>query len=70
MPFRSVADPEQVEFLSVVLNDYCTAHHISPGTQEHGEIARRIMYLFSIGHAVTDLPDALSTFKSTDRSAN
>ncbi len=70
MDFTSAADPEQAEFLSVVLDDYCTTQHISPGTSEHKEVARRIIDLFSTGVPMADLLDALSAKKPTSMAGN
>ena len=60
MPFRSFADPEQLQILSTALDNYCREFGIEPGTPEREDAAEFIIALFNSGaHTADELRAAL-----------
>jgi hypothetical protein len=49
MSFNGIAHPEQLKILTTVLDEYCRAHDIRPGTPAHQDAACHIMALFNAG---------------------
>ena len=52
-----IAQPEQLAVLTKVLQEYCAAAHIEPGTLEYEDASRRMMDLHERG--ITD-PEELA----------
>ena len=79
-----IASPEQLQVLTTILDEYCSAADIEPGTQAYMEMGQRIMALFNKGVATTEdlaaalcgkgvgrdrLADALATGKPSSRAS-
>ena len=54
MPFRDIADPEQLAMLTAVLNDICDEAGIEPGSDEHEEAAYLVMRFYWAGYRTAD----------------
>ena len=54
MPFRDVADPEQLAMLKAVLNDICHDAGIEPGSEEYEEAAYMVMRFYWGGYRTAD----------------
>lgn len=49
MPFRDVADPEQIAMLKAVLNDICHDAGFEPGSDEYDDVAYMVMRFYWAG---------------------
>ena len=60
MPFREIADPEQLATLTAVLNEICLAAGIELHSPESEDAAGLLMHLHRIGcHTADDLKTTL-----------
>ena len=50
MPFRDIADPEQLAMLTGVVNDICDEAGIDPASPEHEEVAFMVMRFYWAGY--------------------
>ena len=46
MPFSCVADPEQLAFLTVIVEVYCHENGIDPASDQREAVARLVLKLF------------------------
>ena len=54
MPFRDVADPEQLAMLTAVLKDICHEAGIEPDSAEWEEAAYMVMRFYWAGYRTAD----------------
>ena len=54
MPFREIADPEQVATLRAVLDEICLATGIEPQSPESNDTAGLLLHLHKIGCRTAD----------------
>ena len=54
MPFKDIADPEQLAMLSAVLNDICLAAGIEPESPESKGAAGLLVHLHRVGCRTSD----------------
>ena len=50
MPFRDVADPEQLAMLKAVLNDFCHEAGVEPGSEAYDDVEFMVMRFYWAGY--------------------
>ncbi len=66
-PFPAVLDPAQLAIMKGALDEFCSRHRIETNSQEHEDLARRIMDLFACGwHSHEELRALLAADRSSD----
>ena len=61
MPFRHIADPDQLSILTKALDEHCQAVGIPSDSEERKNLASRVFTLFSMGKTtLEELKQALS----------